>query len=67
MLSSHSEPGCQITDLVNQFIQARCISQTQYQELSALVLADGTVDESERRQVNRLFDAIQAGRVKIVD
>ncbi|HSM84268.1 MAG TPA: hypothetical protein VLS96_21440 [Nodosilinea sp.] len=61
------EPGCPITDLVNQFIQARAISQAQYQNLSALVLADGTVDESERRQVNRLFDAIQAGRVKIVE
>jgi uncharacterized tellurite resistance protein B-like protein len=51
---------------VDQVLQARCITQTQYQELSAIVLADGTVDETERRQINRLFDAIQNGRVKIV-
>jgi hypothetical protein len=57
---------CPITGLVDQCIQSRTISQTQYQDLSALVLADDTVDENERRQVNRLFDAIQSGRVKIV-
>jgi hypothetical protein len=67
MSSSPLQPDCPITDLVSQFIRARQISQTQYQELTAMVLADGTVDESERRQVNRLFDAIQSGRVKILD
>ncbi len=67
MSSLPLQPDCPITELVSQLIQARTISQAQYQELTALVLADGTVDESERRQVNRLFDAIQNGRVKIVD
>lgn len=66
-MSSPSQPDCPITDLVSQLIQARIITQAQYQELTALVLADGTVDESERKQVNRLFDAIQLGRVKILD
>ncbi|MGB3199826.1 MAG: hypothetical protein WBA99_02925 [Nodosilinea sp.] len=67
MSSPEPQPGCSITDLVSQCIQARIITQAQYQELNALVLADGTVDESERRQVNRLFDAIQTGRVRILD
>ena len=57
--------GCPVTQLVDRVIQARLISQDQYQELSAIVLADGDVDEHERRQINRLFDAIQSGRVKI--
>jgi hypothetical protein len=62
-----SQPDCPITGLVSHCIQSRIITQTQYQELTAIVMADGTVDESERKQVNRLFDAIQTGRVKIVD
>ncbi|MGB3137143.1 MAG: hypothetical protein WBG38_00485 [Nodosilinea sp.] len=66
-MSSPTQSGCPITDLVSRCIQARTVSQNQYQELTALVLADGTVDEGERKQVNRLFDAIQGGRVKIVD
>ncbi|MEY3300006.1 MAG: hypothetical protein RLZZ597_3266 [Cyanobacteriota bacterium] len=58
---------CAVTELVNQVLEDRYITQAQYQTLSALVLADGTVDESERQQINRLFDAIQTGRVKIRD
>jgi len=58
---------CPLTQMVDGCIRDRCISQAQYQVLSALVLADGVVDEQERRQINRLFDAIQTGRVKIVD
>lgn len=57
--------GCPVTQLVDQVIRDRLISQAQYQELSGIVLADGDVDENERRQINRLFDAIQTGRVKI--
>lgn len=60
-----SQPSCPVTQLVDQVLQARSISQDQYQELSAIVLADGTIDEIERKQINRLFDAIQNGRVKI--
>ncbi|MDA0867518.1 MAG: hypothetical protein O2890_14145 [Cyanobacteria bacterium] len=56
-----------VADLVDTFITARNISQQQYQDLSTLVLADGTIDEQERRQINRLFDAIQMGMVKITD
>jgi hypothetical protein len=65
MPSSPSQPDCPVTELVSQVLEARYITQDQYQTLSALVLADGTVDEAERRQINRLFDAIRSGRVKI--
>jgi hypothetical protein len=65
-MSEHlTTSGCPLTQLVDQVIQARLISLAQYEELTAIVLADGDVDEQERRQINRLFDAIQSGRVKI--
>ena len=57
----------ELTALVDSCIAARNISYNQYQELSAMVLADGNIDDQERQQINRLFDAIQIGRVKIVD
>lgn len=64
---SQAEMTPNIGDLVDQLIASRCITQQQYRDLSTLVLADGTVDEHERRHINRLFDAIQMGMVKIVD
>lgn len=57
----------QVAHLVNNFIKARRITHGQYQDLYALIMADGNVDEQERRHINRLFDAIQRGSVKILD
>lgn len=63
-LSSNSPS---VTELVDTFIRTRRITHGEYLHLSEQVLADGTVDEQERRQINRLFDAIQGGMVKIVE
>ncbi len=56
-----------VSKLVDQLIRAKRITYSQYQTLSKMVLADGTVDEHELQQINRLFDAIQAGAVRIMD
>lgn len=53
--------------LVTKLIAARNIKYRDYQRISELVLADGSVDEAERVEINRMFDAIRTGRVKIVD
>lgn len=66
MPADSSAPQLDIVQLINQLITSRQITMSQYQEISALVLADGTVDEQERRQINRLFDAIQTGTVKFM-
>ncbi len=58
-------PDSPLTELVNHVLEERYITQAQYETLLALVLAGGTVDEDERRQINRLFDAIHKGRVRI--
>lgn len=55
-----------VATLVSRMIAERTITYQQHQALTRLVLADGRIDESERRQINRLFDAIQTGLVKIV-
>nr|WP_225886523.1 hypothetical protein [Leptolyngbya sp. PCC 6406] len=56
-----------VNALVDQLIRSRKVTNEQYKHLYDLVLADGTIDEDERRQINRLFDAIQVGRVIIMD
>lgn len=57
----------EVVQMVDRLINTKRITYNQYQSLSKMVLADGTVDEQERRQINRLFDAIQAGAIRIVD
>jgi len=55
-----------VVQFVEQLIASRQISYRQYHQLSAAILADGKVDEEERRQINRLFDAIQGGYIRII-
>ena len=57
----------EVSQLVDRLIRSKRITYTQYQTLSKMVLADGTVDEQERCQINRLFDAIQSGAVRIME
>ena len=66
-MSKAFEDAHQLAQMVDQFIAARHITQAQYHLLSRLVLADGSIDEQERQQINRLFDAIQTGRIKVLD
>lgn len=66
MKSHQGESIMNVSQFVEQLILSRQINQRQYSQLSAAILADGKVDEEERRQINRLFDAIQAGQVRIV-
>ncbi|MEM6836073.1 MAG: hypothetical protein AAF609_04380 [Cyanobacteria bacterium P01_C01_bin.120] len=57
----------ELVKLVDQLLMSRKITQRQYRNLSQLVLADGSIDDRERQQINRLFDAIQGGRIKVLD
>lgn len=61
------QEGHDLVMLVDKLIATRNITNRQYRQLSTMVLADGSIDEHERQQINRLFDAIQTGRVRIVD
>ena len=65
MVDNPADVEPNITELVDRFIRNRSLTRQEYQNLSDLVMADGTIDEQERREINRLFDAIQTGRVKI--
>ncbi|NER79678.1 MAG: hypothetical protein F6K42_08860 [Leptolyngbya sp. SIO1D8] len=67
MVAQASKDTQELTAFVDKLISARNISRLQYQQLSAVVLADGNVDENERLQINRLFDAIREGIVRVSD
>ena len=64
-IATEQSAGNNVAQLVEQFIRARRLTYSQYQTLFKMVMADGTVDEEERCQINRLFDAIQSGVIRI--
>ncbi|HEY9614992.1 hypothetical protein [Allocoleopsis sp.] len=67
MESQENQSSVNVAQLVERFILSRKISSEQYHQLSVAILADGQIDDEERHQINRLFDAIQAGQLKIID
>ncbi|HEY9637925.1 MAG TPA: hypothetical protein V6D14_31320 [Coleofasciculaceae cyanobacterium] len=67
MESQKSESTLNISQFVENLIVSRKISNQQYHQLSAAILADGEIDEEERYQINRLFDAIRTGQIRIVN
>ncbi len=67
MEAQQSQTKTSVAQLVEQLILTRRITCQQYHQLSSAILADGQIDEEERCLINRLFDAIQAGLVRIVN
>jgi hypothetical protein len=56
-----------VESLVNRIIRFGKMSRKDHMLLTSIVLSDGEVSESERRQINRIFDYIQSGRLELVD
>jgi len=59
-------PPLDITEMVDHLISLGKITHQQYQQLHQTILADNHIDERERCQINRMFDAIRQGQVRIL-
>ncbi len=56
-----------IKPLIEEIIASGKMSRQQHLQLASAVLADHHITEEERRQINRVFDYVQTGRLKLVD
>jgi hypothetical protein len=54
-----------VEQLVKQLFARGWMSAVDYQQLSRIILADNTIDEAERIQINQVFDAVRSGRLKV--
>lgn len=52
---------------VERLIASRQLSYREYHNFCAVILSDNQIDEDERLQINRLFDAVQSGKLKVVN
>jgi hypothetical protein len=59
---------CDITmkKIVDKIIRTGKMSRQDHVAITA-VINDGEISETERRQINRVFDYIQTGQLKLVD
>lgn len=56
-----------ISQLTDRVINSGQLSHADYLKLMSAILSDKEITESERNQVNRVFDYVQTGRIKFND
>jgi hypothetical protein len=63
----NKQSEAKVKKLVDRIIFTRKLSRQDHSLLIATVLADGDISEGDRRQINRIFDYIQSGQLKLID
>lgn len=56
-----------VKQMIEQIFSAKQISRQDLLKLISAFLSDYDLTDEDRRQINRIFDYIQAARLKIVD
>lgn len=56
-----------IKPLIEQILTTGQMSRQEHIRLTSAILSHERITEEERRQINRIFDYIQIGRLKLVD
>ena len=64
-VSSQSEVG--VKPLVDRILSSGIMSRKDHTLLTSTVLANGNINDGDRRQINRIFDYLQTGRLKLRD
>lgn len=62
-----SKSGVATIHMVERIISAGQISRQEHLQLTSTILSDHKISDEERRQINRIFDYVQIGRLKLVD
>lgn len=55
-----------IQSMVEEIIAAGRMSRQQHLQLTSMMLADQRMSDEDRRQINRVLDYIQTGRVRLI-
>ena len=63
---SQTQASIKINEVVEQILESEQIRRLEHLQLTSAILSDKNITEDERRQINRIFDYIQTGRIKIV-
>jgi hypothetical protein len=56
-----------ISQVTDRIVNSGQLSHADYLRLMSAILSDKDITESERNQINRVFDYVQTGRVRFND
>lgn len=67
MLAPVNLSETQIDDLIDQIITSRRITRADQERFMSLLMSKASLTEHEQLQINRVFDALRSGRIRVVD
>ncbi len=56
-----------IKHLIDQIIASGQMTRSQHLSLTSTLLAEQRITDEDRNQINRVFDYVQSGRLKLID
>jgi hypothetical protein len=65
--SVNSQCHLAVKNIADRILRAGKMSRQDHIMLTSTILADGKVSNEDRRHINRIFDHIQTGRLKLID
>jgi hypothetical protein len=67
MWSIQSQPNVTLHQLVDHILAAGELSRQDHLQLTSILLAEQKLMDSDRNKINRIFDYISTGRLKLTD
>ncbi len=67
MRSIQSNPNSAIHQLVDRILAVGEMSRQEHLKLTSILLAEQKLTNGDRNKINRIFDYIQTGRLKLID
>ncbi|BAY07380.1 hypothetical protein [Calothrix sp. NIES-2098] len=64
-VNSQAELG--VKPIVDRILSSGKMSRQDHTLLTTTVLANGDINDENRRQINRIFDCVQTGQLKLMD
>ncbi len=62
-----SKVSSNLQNIIDRVLEVGEISRKEYLQLTSAILADYRMSDEERRQINRIFDYVQTGRLRLTD
>jgi hypothetical protein len=63
----NSQSAIGVKPIVDRILSSGRMSRQDHTLLTSTVLANGDINDEDRRQINRIFDHVQTGQLKLMD
>ena len=61
-----NQPDFELEKTIAQIINTGCLNYQQHFQLTTLCLSNLNINDNQRQEINRVFDLLQTGKIKLV-